>query len=83
MNSCFFVFQESLWSCFLEKWEERLQSFKRDCFPDGVPYGLPEILRKEIQLNEESYIKNDFAKESEELKFKEKLYRPYGEGEQK
>ena len=78
----YFCFLGELMELFLEKWEERLESFKRDCFPDGVPYGLPEILRKEIQLNEESYIKNDFAKESEELKFKEKLYRLYGEGEQ-
>ena len=57
--------------------EEAIEVFKRD----GVLYGFPEFLRKQIQLNEESYIKNDFTKESEELKFKEKLYRLYGEGE--
>ena len=62
--------------------EEIIEAFKRDCFLDGVPYGFPEILRKQIQLNTEFYIENDFAKESEELKFKEKLYRLYGEGEQ-
>lgn len=61
--------------------EEAIEVFKRDCFPDGVLYSFPEFLRKQIQLNEESYIKNDFTKESEELKFKEKLYRLYGEGE--
>ena len=79
MNSCIFVFQESLWSCFQKNGRK---DQKRDCFPDEVPYGFPEFLRKEIQLNEESYIKNDFTKESEELKFKETLYRLYGEGEQ-
>ncbi len=63
--------------------EEAIEVFKRDCFPDGVLYGFPEFLRKQIQLNEESYIKNDFTKEREELKFKETLYRFYGEGEQK
>ena len=78
----YFCFLGELMELFLEKWEERLESSKRDCFPDEVPYGFPEFLRKEIQLNEESYIKNDFTKESEELKFKEKLYRLYGEGEQ-
>ena len=78
----YFCFLGELMELFLKKWEERLKSSKGDCFPDEVPYALPEILRKEIQLNEESYIKNDFAKESEELKFKEKLYRLYGEGEQ-
>lgn len=78
----YFCFLGELMELFLEKWEERLESSKRDCFPDEVPYGFPEFLRKEIRLNEESYIKNDFVKEREELKFKEKLYRLYGEGEQ-
>lgn len=78
----YFCFLGELMELFLEKWAERLESSKRDCFPDKVTYGLPEILRKEIQLNEKSYIKNDFEQESEELKFKEKLYRLYGEGEQ-
>ena len=78
----YFCFLGELMELYLEKWEERLESYKRDCFPDEVPYGFPEFLRKEIQLNEESYIKNDFTKESEELKFKETLYRLYGEGEQ-
>ena len=62
--------------------EETIEVFKRDCFPDGVPYGFPEFLRKQIQLNAESSIENSFAKESRELKFKETLYRFYGEGEQ-
>ena len=73
---------EELIEQLFERLEETIEVFKRDCFPDGVPYGFPETLRKEIQLNEESYIKNDFEKESEELKFKETLYRLYGEGEQ-
>ena len=34
--------------------EEAIEVFKRDCFPDGVPYGFPEFLRKQIQLNTES-----------------------------
>ena len=73
---------EELIEQLFENLEEIIEVLKRNCFPGGVPYGFPEFLRKEIQLNEESYIKNDFAKESEELKFKETLYRLYGEGEQ-
>lgn len=73
---------EELIEQLFENLEETIEVFKRGCFPDGVPYGFPEILRKQIQLNTESYIENDFAKESEELKFKEKLYGFYGEGEQ-
>ena len=73
---------EELIEQLFENLEETIEVFKRDCFPNGVLYGFPEFLRKQIQLNEESYIKNDFTKESEELKFKEKLYRLYGEGEQ-
>lgn len=42
--------------------EETIEVFKRDCFPDGVPYGFPEFLRKQIQLNEESYIKTILQK---------------------
>ena len=67
---------------FLKIWKERVERHNRSCYVDSSVYGFPELLRKEIQLSEESYIKNDFTKESEELKFKEKLYRLYGEGEQ-
>ena len=67
---------------FLKIWKERVERHNRSCYVDSSVYGFPELLRKEIQLSGESYIKNDFTKESEELKFKEKLYRLYGEGEQ-
>lgn len=67
---------------FLKIWKERVERHNRSCYVDSSVYGFPELLRKEIQLSGESYIKNDFTKESEELKFKETLYRFYGEGEQ-
>ena len=73
---------EELIERLFENLVEMIENFKRDCLPDGVLYGFPEFLRKQIQLNTESYMENDFAKESEELKFKETLYRLYGEGEQ-
>lgn len=78
----YLCYPESFKETFLKIWEERIERHNRSCYIDSSVYGFPEFLRKEIQLNEESYIKNDFEQESEELKFKEKLYRLYGEGEQ-
>ena len=68
---------------FLKIWEERIERHNRSYYRDSSVYEFPEFLRKEIQLNEASYIKNDFPKESEELKFKETVYKFYLEGEQK
>lgn len=78
----YLCYPERFKKMFLKIWKERVERHNRSCYVDSSVYGFPELLRKEIQLSGESYIKNDFTKESEELKFKEKLYRLYGEGEQ-
>ncbi len=78
----YLCYPERFKEMFLKIWKERVERHNRSCYVDSSVYSFPELLRKEIQLSEESYIKNDFTKESEELKFKETLYRFYGEGEQ-
>ena len=50
----YFCFLGELMELFLEKWEERLESSKRDCFPDEVPYGFPEFLYRLYGEGEQS-----------------------------
>ena len=69
----YLCYPERFKEMFLKIWKERVERHNRSCYVDSSVYGFPELLRKEIQLSEESYIKKRFCKRKRRVKIQRKV----------